>query len=163
MDIQRGPLDVHDVIQHAVEICRPDIEVKRHQLTVTLGATVHQLEGDFARLQQVMWNLLKNACKFTPADGDIALRTRNEGDTIVIEVEDSGIGIEAEALDRIFDPFTQANTGITRRFGGLGLGLAISKATVNAHGGSLQVESEGIGRGTCFRMVLPLHPVAPLR
>jgi two-component system CheB/CheR fusion protein len=158
MEIHREPMDLHDAIRHAVEICRPDIEARKHRLGVLLYASSHRLQGDFARLQQVVWNLLKNACKFTPAGGAIVLRTRNEGDSIVLEVEDSGIGVEREALERIFDPFTQASTDIMRRFGGLGLGLAISKASVDAHGGAIQVESEGVDRGTSFRVSLPLHP-----
>jgi signal transduction histidine kinase len=158
MEIHREPMDLHDAIRHAVEICRPDIEARNHRLGVLLYAASHRLQGDFARLQQVVWNLLKNACKFTPSGGAIVLRTRNEADSIVLEVEDSGIGVEQEALERIFDPFTQASTDIMRRYGGLGLGLAISKASVDAHGGSIQVESEGADRGTSFRVMLPLHP-----
>jgi PAS domain S-box-containing protein len=154
--LTRAPVDVHDVVARAVEITRGDFAAKRQRLAVELGARRHGVDGDAMRLQQAVWNLLKNAAKFTPAGGDIAVRTRNEDRAIVVEVADSGIGIAAAQLEAIFDPFVQADVAIAREYGGLGLGLAIAKATVRGHDGELTAHSEGPGRGTTFRIVLPL-------
>ena len=112
--------------------------------------------GDFARLQQVFWNLLKNASKFTPPGGAIEIRSRcPTADGFVVEVADTGIGMEAEAIERIFHPFEQASATITREYGCLGLGLAIAKATVEAHGGTLRASSPGLGQGATFTICLP--------
>ena len=156
IEIMPAPMDMHEAILQAVEISRPDIESKNQLLTLSLDAAGHRLHGDGARLQQVVWNLLKNASKFTPGDGSIRLRTSNAPGKLVVEVSDGGIGIEAEAIERIFDPFEQANKGIARRFGGLGLGLAISKAIVEAHGGLLCAQSPGPAQGATFTVELPL-------
>ncbi len=156
MEVIRAPMDFHESVQHAIEVCRSEAEAKKHHLTVALDAARCQMDGDHARLQQVVWNLLKNACKFTPAGGQIHLRTSNRSENILLEVRDSGIGFSADAVDKIFEPFTQASTDIMRRFGGLGLGLAISKAAVLAHGGEITATSEGTGNGATFRVVLPL-------
>jgi two-component system CheB/CheR fusion protein len=156
MELMREPMDVHEAIEHAVEVSQPDVEAKAQQLTVALEAPEHHLEGDFSRLQQVVWNLLKNASKFTPGGGEIQLRTRNEAGALVIEVTDTGIGLEPGAAARIFEPFTQADAAITREYGGLGLGLAIAKASVLGHGGEIRVESQGPGRGATFLVALPL-------
>ncbi len=158
MEIVRAPTDLHAAIEHAVEVSRPDLEAKNQRLTVALDAREHRLDGDALRLQQVVWNLLKNAAKFTPEGGEIAVRTWDDepGRRVVLEVSDTGIGIATETLSRIFDPFAQASAAITREFGGLGLGLAISKATVEAHGGEIRAESAGLKRGATFRVFLPL-------
>jgi two-component system CheB/CheR fusion protein len=158
MQLILGPLDMHEAIRYALEIARPDIEAKEQQLQVSLKASEHDLEGDAARLQQVIWNLLKNASKFTPSEGKIRLSTRNSGDSLIIRVSDNGIGIEPGALHRIFDAFSQANSEISRQFGGLGLGLAISRATVEAHGGTICARSAGVDRGATFEVSLPLGP-----
>ena len=115
------------------------------------------VDGDATRLQQVFWNLLKNASKLTPAGGTIHVATRNEPDRVIVEVSDSGIGFEQEAVARIFDPFIQASQEVTRRFGGLGLGLAISKATMEAHAGTLSARSAGRDQGATFTVALPLR------
>jgi two-component system, chemotaxis family, CheB/CheR fusion protein len=139
-----------------VEISRPDAEAKQQQFTVDLAAKKTKVSGDSARLQQVIWNLLKNASKFTPDGGSIIARTRNAPGKIVFEVRDTGIGIEPEVMPRIFDAFAQGGEDVTREFGGLGLGLAIAKATAEAHGGSLRAESAGRGKGSVFTLELPL-------
>ncbi|HTQ78493.1 MAG TPA: ATP-binding protein, partial [Thermoanaerobaculia bacterium] len=112
-----------------------------------------------SRLTQVFWNLLSNALKFTPEPGEIALRSREEGSAaarfLVVEVVDSGIGIEREVLSQIFDAFTQGSSGVSRRYGGLGLGLAISRAIVEQHGGQLLAASRGRGQGAVFTVRLP--------
>ena len=153
--------DCHRLIDRAVQVCRSEVFGHALRLTVTAEARVHHVNADSARLQQVFWNLIKNAVKFTPEGGSIAVRTFHEGDDegrIVIEVRDTGIGIEPEVLARVFDPFQQGESTITRRYGGLGLGLAICKAIVDAHGGTITVESEGKGRGTTFRVTLKALP-----
>ncbi len=156
MELMRVAMDMHDVVSRAAEITRSEIEAKQQQLTVLLQAQRHHLTGDPTRLQQVVWNLVKNASKFSPESSEIRVMTRNEGDRLIVEVTDQGIGIEAEALARIFDAFAQANAAITREFGGLGLGLSISKATVEAHGGTLCAMSPGRERGATFLFSLPL-------
>lgn len=156
MELHRAPMDVHEAIVHAVEISHPDIDAKQQRLTLQLDAPRHRLEGDLARLQQAVWNLLKNASKFTPPGGAIRIRTANAADGLLVEVVDSGIGIAPDDLPRIFDAFAQANIDITRKFGGLGLGLAIAKAAIDAHGGSIRVASKGLGQGATFTISLPL-------
>ena len=161
-ELSREPMDVHEAIRLAAEFTAPDFEGKDQRLHFALEAVTHELFGDFKRLQQVFWNLLKNASKFTPEGGNISVRSRTEiasGTTasqIVVEVTDTGIGFDAEAAERIFDAFTQANERITQEFGGLGLGLAIAKATVDAHGGSIRGTSPSRGRGATFTVTLPL-------
>ena len=159
MEIVREDLDLHEAVRRAVEVSKPDLEAKGQRLTVTLEGETCRFHGDLARLQQVFWNLLKNASKFTPDGGAIEVRSRcTVGEDLVVEVIDSGIGMEAEAAERIFKPFEQANISVTRQFGGLGLGLAIAKATVEAHGGTLRAESSGLGQGATFIVTLPTAP-----
>lgn len=156
MELVRAPMDVHQAIRHAVEVSRPDIEGKKQKLSLALEAAEHRLDGDATRLEQVVWNLLKNASKFTPEAGWISVRTWNAPGFFLLEISDSGIGIEAEEFLHIFDAFAQANATITRQFGGLGLGLAISKASVEAHGGEMRAKSAGRGKGATFIVSLPL-------
>jgi two-component system CheB/CheR fusion protein len=152
----REPLDLHEALRRAINISEPDLDSKKQRLTVSLKARKHHVVGDATRLQQVFWNLLKNASKFTPEAGSIRVATRNRGPRIQIEIADTGLGFEPEDAERIFDAFTQANEAVTRQFGGLGLGLAISKAAVEAHGGKLRGESAGIDQGATFVVELPL-------
>ena len=157
MELARTDTDLHEAVRRAVEVSTPDIEAKGQRLTVDMSEGSCRLDGDPARLQQVFWNLLKNASKFTPTGGAIEIRARcQEGGEATVEVTDTGIGLEAGAAERIFNPFEQASTSITRQFGGLGLGLAIAKATVEAHGGVLSVSSPGLGQGATFAVRLPL-------
>jgi CheY-like chemotaxis protein len=154
--------DGHKLIDQAVQVCRSEVLGKRLRLEMDLAATRRHVNADPARLQQVFWNLIKNAVKFTPEGGSLAVRTGNESsdgeDRLVVEVSDTGIGIEPEALPRIFDPFQQGETTITRKFGGLGLGLAICKGIVEAHGGTLVAASAGKNQGTTFRVILNTLP-----
>lgn len=151
LEFHRHPLDLHAVVRQAVEVCRVEIEAKGLDFSMRLEATAVVVEGDAGRLQQVFWNIIKNAVKFTPAGGRVEVRSRNEADgRIVVEIVDSGIGIAAEHLPRIFKPFEQGDAARSRQYGGLGLGLAISLATVEAHGGWLRAESDGEGRGSKF-------------
>ncbi len=153
--------DAHDLIRRAVEVCRGDIDGKGLALAMDLSADRHRLRADGSRLQQVFWNLIKNAVKFTAPGGSLTIRTRDAGDPgqprLIIEFADSGRGIEPGDLGRIFDPFQQGPAD-SRRLGGLGLGLAISRGIVEAHGGTLIAESPGPGRGATFRLEIEAVP-----
>jgi two-component system CheB/CheR fusion protein len=118
------------------------------------------VDADSARLQQVFWNLLKNAAKFTPEGGRIGVSCRHEDGHVVVEVSDTGIGMEPETLSSVFDAFAQAERSITRRYGGLGLGLTISRAIVNLHDGKIEARSEGPDKGSTFTVRLPLVSIA---
>jgi PAS domain S-box-containing protein len=170
LQLNREVVDAHDLIQQALEICRGDIRTGELQVELDLRATHHHVDADPARLQQVFWNLIKNAVKFTPRGGSLAIRSRNqptaaadgEGEagrpTLVVEVSDTGIGIESHVLPKIFDAFEQGDAATRRRFGGLGLGLAISRSVVHMHGGELSAASEGKDRGSTFRLELASAP-----
>jgi len=146
---------VHQIIQRAYEICREEIAAKNLDVEFHLRAAHTHVEGDPARLQQVFWNLIKNSVKFTPEKGRITVETLNPtSDKIEARVTDTGIGIEKEAIDKIFNAFEQGQAEITRRFGGLGLGLAISKALIEAHGGKIKVQSPGKDQGATFSVEL---------
>jgi two-component system CheB/CheR fusion protein len=159
--LQLHPQDVdcHDLVHNAADICTRDGAQKGVAVVLDLAASSHFVHGDAARLQQVFWNLIKNGIKFTAPGGRVTVRSYDEGGDLCVEVSDTGIGIEADVLPRIFDAFEQGAASITRKFGGLGLGLAISKALVEAHGGTITVESAGPGKGTTFRV--RQHTVQP--
>jgi PAS domain S-box-containing protein len=162
-------VDVHAVVERAIETCSADIDAKRLDIVRSLSAPHPHVRADAVRIQQIMWNLIRNAVKFTPEGGQIILRSHNDaaahsngggdGDGqppyLCVSVIDSGIGIDPAALDRLFMPFEQADRRITQRFGGLGLGLAISKRLAELHGGSMAVHSEGLDRGSTFTVSLP--------
>jgi signal transduction histidine kinase/ActR/RegA family two-component response regulator len=162
-------MNLHHLVRQTVEMCCGPEAPKHLQIDVQLDATKPFVHCDPARIQQVLWNLINNAIKFTPAHGRISLRTFDgEDHTFHLSVTDSGIGISPEVLPRLFDAFEQADTSITRRFGGLGLGLAITKAIVDLHEGSLRVTSEGPGRGATFHLCMqkvapPAQPMDPAR
>src|SRR6266480_4427295 len=146
---------VHQLLQRAYEICREDIAAKHLEVEFRLRAAETHVEGDPARLQQVFWNLIKNSVKFTPEKGRITIETLNPTpEKIDARVIDTGIGIEKEAIDKIFNAFEQGQAEITRRFGGLGLGLAISKALIDAHDGKIHVQSPGKDQGSTFSVEL---------
>ncbi len=156
LDIERRPVDIGNVVRDAARICSIDVDAKGQRLAIESVGEPMFVTGDSARLHQVFWNLIKNAVKFTPAGGSIAIRLSRMNGAVIIEVNDSGIGIEPELLPRLFRPFEQGDGRITRQFGGLGLGLAISSAIVQMHGGSVRAHSAGTGRGTTFYVDLPL-------
>jgi CheY-like chemotaxis protein/anti-sigma regulatory factor (Ser/Thr protein kinase) len=126
------------------------------KVKLDLRAAVDLVNADPARLQQTIWNLLSNAAKFTPEGGSIFIRTESTAGWVRLEVRDTGIGIEPELLPRVFEPFEQGDSKITRQYGGLGLGLSICKAIVDLHGGSIRAQSEGSGAGAVFTVALPL-------
>ena len=146
---------IHETLRRAYEICREDILQKRQHFEFRLNAPNEYVNGDPARLQQVFWNLIKNAVKFTPNNGKITVETSNpSADRIEIVTSDNGIGIEPGKIGKIFNAFEQGQSSITRKFGGLGLGLAISKAMVKAHGGTISVQSDGADSGSVFTITL---------
>jgi signal transduction histidine kinase/CheY-like chemotaxis protein len=148
-------IDAHLAIRDAFDMCAQDIRAKNLAVEWDLEASEYWVAADPVRLQQVCWNLLNNAVKFTPLCGSIVIRSRNDAHgNLALEVEDTGIGIEPEALNHIFDAFEQGQRSITRQFGGLGLGLAISKSLVDSHGGRLEASSRGKNAGATFKLTL---------
>jgi len=146
---------VHQILQRAYEICRKEIEAKNLDVEFQLRAVHTHVEGDPARLQQVFWNLIKNSVKFTPEKGRITIATLNPvPDKIEARIIDTGIGVEHQTIDKIFNAFEQGQADITRRFGGLGLGLTISKALIDAHDGKIHVQSPGKDQGSTFSVEL---------
>ena len=149
-------IPVHPLVAEVVAMCRADAAAKGIEFEARLAADRHHVYADAGRLRQVLWNLLRNALKFTPAGGRIVVTTSAASDgSLRIDVADTGIGIDADALERIFSPFEQAGESIQRRFGGLGLGLAISKSLVESQRGTLHAASPGKGRGSTFTVFLP--------
>ncbi|WP_438020635.1 CheR family methyltransferase [Sorangium sp. So ce315] len=167
LELVTQTIAVRAVLDHAMEICADEIDAKSIRLTLDVAPGDHWVSADVARLEQVVWNLLKNAVKFSHPGSQIALRCHEQGGQVVIEVRDEGIGIEPEVLPRIFDAFEQGDAATARHFGGLGLGLAISRAIVQLHGGSITASSAGRGAGATFRVCLPAArppaAVAPAR
>jgi signal transduction histidine kinase len=151
-----GPIDVHSLLSHTKEIVENDARQKSVQLDFELTASEHHVRGDTTRLHQVFWNLVKNAIKFSMPGGHITVRTLNPmPGEFVLTVEDTGAGITRQTLPVIFRAFVQGETREARATGGLGLGLAISKAIVEAHGGMIRAESAGQGLGAIFTIELP--------
>lgn len=152
-------ISIHRLIELVLEICHGEIEQKKLTMNIDLAATSTTVLGDPARIQQILWNLIKNAIKFTPSQRSINITTSNVStDSITVVVEDTGIGMEPEIISKIFNAFDQGEQAITQRFGGLGLGLAISKNLVDLHKGTLIAESEGREKGSRFILTLPTLP-----
>jgi len=156
VELRRSRVLLSDVISNSVEVARPLIDSGSHQLSVSLPPEPVYLDADLTRLAQVFANLLTNSAKYTPVGGRIWLSARCEGETVVVAVRDTGIGIPAEAKNSIFEMFSQVDRSLERSTGGLGIGLALVKGLVELHGGSIQVESDGAGMGSTFTVVLPL-------
>lgn len=160
------PVDLHSCLQQAIGICQTEIDAKGLQLTFKPAAQRHFIEGDAGRLQQVFWNLIKNAAKFTPWGGRIAIETRSdEANHLTVEIRDTGIGIDSWPLRHVFDPFFQVELSRKHRGAGLGLGLSICKAITEAHGGTLTAASPGLDMGATFSLKLATvaEPCAELR
>jgi CheY-like chemotaxis protein len=160
MILYRAQVDVHDILIDALATVQSDQQAKNIQVMTKLHATKSRVEGDPVRLQQVFWNVLKNAVKFTPAEGRITVETTDgHGDQLIITISDNGLGMNATEVTRVFTAFEQgdhAKSGGSHRFGGLGLGLAISKNLVELHAGDISAQSAGIGLGSSFIIHLPL-------
>jgi CheY-like chemotaxis protein len=158
LSVELQPVDFHQVVLEAVETCRT--QVAHTHMKVALDATEHMVNGDAGRLQQVIRNLLQNAARFTPDGGTIKLRTTNrQSGMLSVLCRDTGKGIAPTDLGRIFRAFEQAGRSLKRGYGGLGLGLAICKALVEAHGGKITAWSEGYGTGATFEVALSTVPV----
>ena len=156
LQLEQTDLDARTLARGALEIVQITADAKRIRIDLDVAQDVPPLHGDGPRLQQVLWNLLANAIKFTPDDGTIKVFIRRHGTWGEIVVTDSGIGIPRDFLPAVFEPFRQADGTTTREHDGLGLGLAIVKQLVDAHGGTIGVESAGEGQGTTFTVRIPI-------
>ncbi|MET0253601.1 MAG: response regulator [Terrimicrobiaceae bacterium] len=156
LTLQKELVDAHDILRDAIAICLADSGQRHDRLIEQIEAENTQLDADPARLRQIFWNLVSNAVKFTPDEGKILIRTTNSGGCLLVEVSDTGSGIEPHKLSRIFDAFEQATRNSS---GGLGLGLAICKALVELHGGTIEARSAGPGSGASFVVKLPCPAV----
>lgn len=155
VELARQPVDLATVVASAVNTLRPAADDKSIAIECSLQ-TAGQANADRVRIEQVVWNVLSNAIKFTPSGGSVSVRLEREGDEALITVRDTGQGIPAEFIAHVFEAFRQADSTTTRRQGGLGLGLAIARQLVGMHGGSMRAESEGVDRGTTVHIRLPV-------
>ena len=168
MRLECETIDIHDTIRRAIEICQDEMFLAGLEVVTELGAEHHHVNADDARLMQIFWNLIRNAVKFTKANGKLTIRSSNatqpgdagipESELVVVEFEDNGIGIDASVLPRIFEAFEQHHDDLRGRSGGLGLGLAISRSLAEAFGGRLTASSPGRGLGSTFRFELATVP-----
>jgi PAS domain S-box-containing protein len=163
MRLNVQPVDLPDIVRNAVDGVVPAADAKGVRLDVVLDPLAAPVSGDPERLQQVVWNLMSNAVKFTPRGGRVQVRLQRVNSHVEIVVADTGIGIAKEFLPFIFDRFRQADAGTTREHGGLGLGLGIARQLVEMHGGTIHAASSGAGHGATFRVALPLMIVHPER
>ena len=158
LDLQ--PIDAHLAMRHAYEIVRADAHEQQIEVTFDLAAAHNCIKADAVRVQQIFWNVLKNAVKFTPPGGAITVRTHNPAENermLVVEISDTGVGIAPEMLGQVFDALIQEEHAGTHRFGGIGLGLAITRRLVEAQDGRIHAESAGRGQGATFHIELPLE------
>jgi PAS domain S-box-containing protein len=151
------PVDMVTAVGAALETLRPSAEARQIRVDVRLDPSLPPVAGDAGRLQQVVWNLLSNSVKFTPAGGTVTVSADLRGAHVVLEVRDTGAGIAGDFLPHVFERFRQADASTTRAQRGLGLGLAIVRHVVELHGGSVEAESQGLGHGATFRVRLPAH------
>jgi CheY-like chemotaxis protein/nitrogen-specific signal transduction histidine kinase len=158
LELQKERLNLIEVIHAAVEASRPIIEQRNHELTLTLSEQCIYVDADRVRLTQVVANLLNNAAKYSPNGGHIWLNVEQAGDSVVVRVRDTGIGIAAENLPRLFDLFYQVDRSFNRAEGGLGLGLTLVQRLVEMHGGKVEVRSDGLNRGSEFTVHLTVVP-----
>ncbi len=163
LEMHFRPVDVGTVLRRAVEVCVPEINAKGLHLVLDLPETPQMVMADEARLQQVFWNLIHNAMKFTNSGGSITVRcAADSSGKISAEVSDTGVGIDPRAISRIFEAFEQQDRAVTRQFGGLGLGLAICKAIVTQHEGEIRARSGGRNMGATFTVALPRLQAVPI-
>ncbi len=156
--LETMPVDLAQVVEAAANVVRPAAEAKEIDLRLWLNGDC-EITGDPGRLQQVVWNLLSNAVKFTPEGGRAEVHLRREGPYVQLNVSDTGSGIRPDVLPHVFDRFRQADSSSTRRYGGLGLGLALVRHLVELHGGAVNADSPGEGRGATFTIRLPVRAI----
>jgi two-component system CheB/CheR fusion protein len=157
VELDRRPIELGAAVRRVTETCKPDAAAKNLEMVVDLPSSPLWVKADPARLQQIVWNVIKNAIKFTPEGSVVRVIAKGEeAGFALVQVIDSGIGIEPSRMGRIFNAFEQADETITPRFGGIGVGLTISKALVELHGGTISVRSDGEGKGATFDVRLPL-------
>jgi CheY-like chemotaxis protein len=155
------PTNLLATVRSAVDAVRPSASAKNLTIEERFDLGIGWVTADAHRLQQVVWNLLSNSVKFTPAGGRIWVDMERRGDAVEIRVRDSGIGIKPDFIGHVFDRFGQAEQPTTRESSGLGVGLSICKQLVELHGGTISAESPGVGQGATFSVFLPLRPVDP--
>jgi signal transduction histidine kinase len=156
IELQENNVELADIVEHTVQSFRPDVDDKRITVKVHLPPAPCRIFGDAHRLQQIVWNLLSNAIKFTPPEGEIILDVTCSATEARLLVRDNGDGIDPAVLPHVFDRFRQGDSSPGRRHRGLGLGLAIVRHLVEAHGGSVTAASDGPGHGASFSVTLPL-------
>ena len=157
VDLKKAPLAIQDVLRHAAESADPLVRQRRHRLDLLVPSPPVIVDGDRDRLEQVFVNLINNAAKYTPVGGRSWVKATIEADEAVVHIEDNGVGIPSDLLPRIFELFTQAESTRAQSQGGLGIGLSLVKNLVTLHGGSVQVRSDGPGKGSDFVVRLPLR------
>jgi signal transduction histidine kinase len=163
IQLSRELVDLNRILHHTCGICEPLVNEKNILVTTAFGPGLEHVTADPVRLQQIFWNLLSNAVKFTPEGGSIGIISRRiDPDRCEVRFRDTGMGVSPQTMPHIFDAFDQGSDYITRQFGGLGLGLAICRALVELHGGTIWAESGGEGHGSTFIVVLPLDGRGPL-
>ena len=158
LELRKETLQLAEVLKSALQASQAFLALHGHQAIVTLPSETVQIEGDLVRLTQIFVNLLNNAAKYTSGDGKIWFSAETRGDNAIISVKDSGIGIAKDQLARVCDKFYQVDRSFERSQSGLGLGLTLSRRLVELHGGTLEVRSEGLGRGSEFVVTLPIVP-----
>jgi PAS domain S-box-containing protein len=159
--LELSVVDAVPIVTAALDVIRPTADAKRITIRSQMSHGPLLIQADATRLQQVLWNVLSNATKFTPAGGTVTIRVQERDAKCAIEICDTGNGISADFLPHIFDRFRQASTSLSRAEGGLGLGLALVRQLVDMHGGEVRASSEGLGQGACFTITLPLVEVEP--
>ena len=161
LNLDKQPLSLESIIRSAIPTVQLSANTKLIQIETEFVPKVGKVLGDLSRLQQIIWNLLSNAIKFTPEGGRVLVKLKQSGANAVISIEDTGRGIEPEFIPHVFDRFRQEDSGNTREFGGLGLGLAIVRHLIELHGGSVTAFSAGLNRGATFSVRLPLIDRSP--
>jgi len=161
ISLKKEPVELGKVVQQSVETARSLIDAKKHHLSVSLPASPIWVHGDFARLSQVVGNILNNAAKYTGEGGRIELSARADRGEVVVSVRVNGIGIDHKLLPHVFELFTQGERSLDRSQGGLGVGLTVVERLVELHQGRVEVKSDGIGKGSLFRVILPCISEVP--
>jgi signal transduction histidine kinase/CheY-like chemotaxis protein len=157
VQVSPRPLVAQPLVDAAVQSLRPAADAKQISIRLELNPAIGPIEADADRLQQVMWNLISNAIKFTPSGGQVTVRLDANDSQLLFSVRDTGIGFTPEVASHLFERFRQGDSSSTRPYGGLGLGLGIVRHVVELHGGTVTADSEGVGRGATFTVKLPLR------